>query len=204
MEKTFTHLLPVQIMKRAFLMFALIVISVSCQTKTQDETEEKTDSAPLSEAPQSELNSDQSALLAVILGNTEDGIIRGISFGDNIAKVKATETFDMFEETPDHLGYTTETAQLESIDVQYFLTPDKKVNKIQLDVYLNSAEATSQLWNASKVYFNKISTTPKVEDKLIIWAGSTAKIRMEDVTIGKDFGLKFEFSPSNKTALAAK
>jgi hypothetical protein len=205
MKKTFTHLRPVAFLKRALFMSILVVISAGCQTKTQDETDEKNDSMANSGLAQPDLNSDQSELLGIILGNTEEGIIRGVSFGDGVAKVKATETFDMFEETPDHLGFTTETTQLESIDVQYFLTSDKKVNKIQLDVYLNSAEATRQLWNAGKVYFNKTYNAPKEEaDKLIIWNHNNVKVQMEDVTTGKDFGLKFEFIPSNKTALAAK
>ncbi|WP_353717415.1 hypothetical protein [Dyadobacter sp. 676] len=118
--------------------------------------------------------------------------------------MKATETFEMFEETPDHLGYTSETAQLETIDVQYFLTPDKKVNKITIDVYLNSPEATKQLWNASKRYFSETYSSPKEDAKKITWNNKTVRVDMEDVSEGKDYGLKFQFFPADKNVLAAK
>ena len=185
------------------ILFSMVVL-YGCQTQTKEETVEKTDSAILANPAQPELNSDQSALLKTAVGDADNGIVRGVSFGDPISKVKATETFDMFEETVDHLGYTVETAQLESIDVQYFINPEKQVNKIQIDVYLNSGDATTQLWNAGKNYFSKSYDAPKEENKVITWNKNSVKVQMEDVTKGKDFGLKFVFTPTNKNALALK
>jgi hypothetical protein len=202
MKKGCTHPLRIDTLKSTFFALMLVTFAVSCQTATQEKTEETSDSAALSTTTQPDLNSDQSALLSIVLGDTGGGVVRGITFGDEIAKIKATETFEMFEETPDHLGFTSETAQLESVDVQYFLTPDKKVNKIQLDVYLNSAEATSQLWNAGKAFFNKNYDSPKEEQKLVTWNKNAIKVQMEDMTKGKDFGLRFQFFPTNKSALA--
>jgi uncharacterized cupredoxin-like copper-binding protein len=189
----------------AFLILALL--ATGCDTKTNEKTEAATDSVVLQEPAPTDLNSDQSALLLAILGAGENGggtILRGIAFGDPIAKVKATETFEMFEETPDHLGYTSETAQLETIDVQYFLTPEKKVNKITIDVYLNSPVATKQLWNASKQHFSDAYSSPKEETKKVTWNNKTVRVNMEDVSEGKDYGLKFQFFPADKNVLAAK
>lgn len=190
----------------AWLM--VILLASACDTKTNEKTEAAADSVVLHEPAPADLNSDQSALLKTILGPAEQNpagvVLRGIAFGDGIAKVKATETFDMFEETPDHLGYTSETAQLETIDVQYFLTPEKKVNKITIDVYLNSPEATKQLWNASKQYFNEAYSAPKEESKKVTWNNKTVRVDMEDVSKGKDYGLKFQFFPADKNVLAAK
>lgn len=195
-------------LKNGAAILFMALLATGCDTKTNEKTEAAADSVTLHEPAPKDLNSDQSALLKTILGNAEqpaDGtILRGIAFGDPISKVKATETFEMFEETPDHLGYTSETAQLETIDVQYFLTPEKKVNKITIDVYLNSPEATKQLWGASKKYFSETFSSPKEETKKVTWNGKSVRINMEDVSEGKDYGLKFQFFPADKNALAAK
>jgi uncharacterized membrane protein YfhO len=192
-----------------WIALSLIAISmVNCDTKTNEKTEATKDSVVLNTPAPSDLNSDQSALLQTIIGPAEStsqgAVLRGVGFGDPISKVKASETFEMFEETPDHLGYTSETAQLETIDVQYFLTPDKKVNKITVDVYLNSSDATKQLWNASKKHFSDAYAAPKEESKKITWNNKSVRVSMEDVSEGKDYGLKFQFFPADKNVLAAK
>lgn len=192
-----------------WIALSLIAISmVNCDTKTNEKTEATKDSVVLNTPAPSDLNSDQSALLQTIIGPAEStsqgAVLRGVGFGDPISKVKASETFEMFEETPDHLGYTSETAQLETIDVQYFLTPDKKVNKITVDVYLNSSDATKQLWNASKKHFSDAYAAPKEESKKITWNNKSVRVSMEDVSEGKDYGLKFQFYPADKNVLAAK
>ena len=195
-------------LKNGIALLIMASLAAACDTKTNEKTEAATDSVALQEPAPTDLNSDQSTLLKTILGSAEQNpsgaVLRGIAFGDAIAKVKATETFEMFEETPDHLGYTSETAQLETIDVQYFLTPEKKVNKITIDVYLNSPEATKQLWNASKQYFSETYASPKEETKKVTWNNKTIRVHMEDVSEGKDYGLKFQFFTSDKNVLAAK
>ncbi|MEO6284518.1 MAG: hypothetical protein ABIN80_07855 [Dyadobacter sp.] len=194
-------------LKYGAVVLLLAIFGAGCDTKTNEKAEAVSDSVVLEEPVQTELNSDQSALLQTILGlsgQTTDGtVLRGISFGDPIAKVKASETFEMFEETADHLGYTSETPKLETIDVQYFLTEDKKVNKITVDVYLNSPEATKQLWNAGKQHFTGLYAAPKEETKKIIWNNKSVRVNMEDVSEGKDYGLKFQFFSTDKNVLAA-
>ncbi|MCF0063894.1 hypothetical protein MUK70_26825 [Dyadobacter chenwenxiniae] len=188
----------------AIFIFALAISG--CDTKTNEKTEAAADSPAVETPATNELNSDQSALLTTILGaeQAEGTVLRGISFGDPVSKIKASENFEMFEETADHLGYTAETPQLETIDVQYFLTPDKKVNRITIDVYLNSPEATKQLWNAGKNYFTKRYDAPKEEPNQVTWNKKSVRVNMEDVSKGKDFGLKFQFVPTDKNVLAAK
>lgn len=188
----------------AAVFFALAISG--CDTKTNEQSEAATDSVKVEAPAENDLNSDQSALLQTILGTdkAEGTVLRGISFGDPISKIKASENFEMFEETADHLGYTAETPQLETIDVQYFLTPDKKVNRITVDVYLNSPEATKQLWNAGKNYFTKDYDAPKEEPNKVTWNKKSVRVNMEDVSKGKDYGLKFQFVPTDKNVLAAK
>lgn len=196
-----------KMLKTGFAMVVVALMAIACDTKTNEKTEAATDSVVLHEPAPADLNSNQSALLKTILGNAEQPpagtVLRGIAFGDPIAKVKATETFEMFEETADHLGYTAETAQLETIDVQYFLGTDKKVNKITIDVYLNSPEATKQLWNTGKQYFTQNYASPKEAGKKLSWNNKSVRVKMEDVSEGKDYGLKLQFFPADKNVLAA-
>lgn len=209
MKAFFTHMNCYNLSKRLLIILLLACTENACRTKTEEEADSKvSDSVTATKPAEGQLNSDQSALLKTILATPDDeestGIIRGVTFGDPVSKVKATETFEMFEETADHLGYTLETPQLETIDVQYFLSADKKVNKITVDVYLNSPEATKQLWNAGKSYFTKNYDAPKEAGHVVTWNKKAVRINMEDVSKGKDYGLKFEFFPSGKTVLAAK
>lgn len=193
---------------RQVLVVAFVISALSaCQTKTSDETDAPAlDSGSLQVPAKGELDSDQSALLQAIIGSNNDtpgSVIRGVAFGDPVSKVKAQEKLEIFEETPDHIGYTSETQQLESIDVQYFFGTDQKVNKITVDVYLNSDESTQQLWNAGKSHFTKIYAQPKDNKGILVWSQKSVRVNMENVSKGKDFGLRFEFSPSGKTVLAA-
>lgn len=204
MKVNFTHSKLYRPIINVITCLIIITLMPCCQSQTKEETEASKDSTALANPTRTDLNSDQSAMLQNIVGNSAEGIIRGISFGDDVSKVKATETFEMFEETPDSLGYTMETPQLEGIDVQYFLNPEKKVSRIKVNVYLNSDDATKKLWNASKEHFTKIYDAPKEENKALVWNKNAVKVQIEDVTIGKDFGLKFIFYPTNKNALAAK
>jgi hypothetical protein len=191
-------------LRNSLVLLLLAFALGNCTSKTNDEKEATvTDSTALAPPSTEELNSDQSALLEEMLGNATEGVFRGIAFGDPLSKVKATETYDMFEDVADHLGYTKETEKLETIDIQYFLTADKRVNKITVDVYLNSPDATKQLWNAGKNHFTETYETPKEKDKIVTWNKNSIHVTMEDVSEGKDYGLKFQFTP-DKNVLAAK
>ena len=210
MNTFFTRMKYFDLLKKSVVILLFLSAVYGCGTKTKEEETKSQvpDSVALTNPAQEQLNSDQLTLLQTILATPKSeetpGIIRGITFGDAVSKVKATETFEMFEETPDHLGYTLETPKLETIDVQYFVSPDKKVNKITVDVYLNSAEATKQLWEAGKKYFTENYDAPKEAKSVVTWNKKSVRINMEDVSEGKDYGLKFEFFPSGKTVLAAK
>lgn len=191
-------------LRNIFVIILLAVTLQNCNTKTKDEEETpKNDSSSVITTAPEELNSDQSALLQEVLGTSTDGVFRSISFGDPLSKVKATETYEMFEDAADHVGFTKETEKLETIDIQYFITADKKVNKIMVDVYLNSPDATKQLWNAAKGHFTELYEIPKEKDKTVSWFKNSVHVTMEDVSEGKDYGLKFQFTP-DKNVLAVK
>ena len=193
-----------------FLLWVCLLgtLTSGCRTKTttDEEATVPTDSAILHDPSSSAINSNQSELLNTIIGTSSEGIIRGIDFGDPVSKVKATESFEMFEDSARHVGFTFETDQLETIDVLYYFTPTgRTVNKITVDIYLNSETATRQLWNsAEKRFTEKYGTPLEAKPRLITWKKSPVNATMEEVSEGKDYGLKLVFQPTDKAMLATR
>ncbi len=183
-------------------------LMMGCRTEntTDEEATDSTDSAVLQDPASSAINSNQSELLNTILGTSGEGIIRGIAFGDPVSKVKATESFEMFEDSVRHVGFTFETGQLETIDVLYYFTPTgRMVNRITVDIYLNSETATRQLWkSAEKRFTEKYGTPLESKPRRISWKKDAVHTTMEEVSEGKDFGLKLVFAPTDKAMLASR
>lgn len=191
-----------------FWVCLLGTLTTACQTKntTDQEATVPTDSVVLHDPASTAINSDQSQLLNTIVGTSDEGVIRGIAFGDPVSKVKTTEKFEMFEDSLRHVGYTFETEQLETIDVLYYFTPTgRTVNKITVDIYLNSETATRQLWNsAEKRFTEKYGTPLEAKPRRTTWQKDAVKVRIEDVSEGKDYGLKLVFEPTDKSMLASR
>lgn len=185
------------------LLTGLALDGCRTKTKTGDENEVVVDSINMSNPTPADLNSDQSALFQTIMGESNNGIIRGVSFGDPVSKVRAGESFEMFEDTTDHIGFTHDTEQLETIDVQYYHA-NGRVNRITVDIYLNSPTATQQLWDTAKRNFTERYGVPNQEAaRSITWKKNPAQVTIENVSAGKDYGLKMTFVPSDKTVLAS-
>lgn len=193
-----------------YLLWIALLSSVLAGCRTRNATDEEatlpTDSAVLHDPASSAINSDQSELLNTMVGTSGEGVIRGIAFGDPVSKVKATETFEMFEDSLRHVGFTFETNQLETIDVLYYFTPTgRRVNKITVDVYLNSESATRQLWDSAKKRFTeKYGSPEEVNTRRASWRKDPVHATMEEVSVGKDYGMKLVFEPTDKAMLAVR
>ncbi len=139
----------------------------------------------------------ESELLLMILGDFKDGMFRGVSLGNTKDQVKLTETFELFEESDFQLGFTHDTRQLETVDVYYFFSKDKAVvDKIVVDVFLNSKAATDQLWSETVRYYTKAYGEPSAAGSTRInWQQEQFKLDLENVTNGIDNGLKLTFAP---------
>ncbi|TDB64096.1 hypothetical protein [Arundinibacter roseus] len=199
------------IYKTAIRFFSTLLfltgLFLSCQTKTTpEEATVPTDSLLLPDPAASEINSDQSELFQTLLGTTSEGILRGINFGDPLSKVKASESFEMFEDSANHIGFTYETAQLETIDVLYYFNPEERlISKITVDVYLNSEAATRQFWQTARLEFTEKYGRPLTDkSKQLSWKKSPVRLVMEEVSDGKDYGVKLIFEPTDKTILASR
>lgn len=192
-----------------YLLVCLLCMAMASCTTQKTEGEESpflSDSLALNGSEADDINSNQVQLLNTIIGATDDGVIRGIDFGDPISKAKSNETFEMFEDSTNHVGFTFETEQLETIDVlYYFSTQSGAINKITVDIYLNSDTATRQLWETIlKRFGNKYGPPQRESAKLVNWKNNKINTTIEEVSVGKDYGLKLVFLASNNVALASK
>ena len=197
------------VLARLLLVCTLIGVLANCRTKntTNEDATLPTDSVAVqSPSANDEINSNQSELLNTVIGSTDEGVIRDIAFGDPVSKVKATEKFELFEDSLRHVGYTFETEQLETIDVLYYFTPTgRTINKITVDVYLNSETATRQLWTTARKRFTaRFGEPQKATERQISWEKAPVNATITNVSEGKDYGLKFVFTPSDKTVLASQ
>lgn len=180
-------------MKKTFIYSALLATVLSlnaCQSKQQ--TSEATTPADTSEIlpnrADSQLEVPVSDWLEKLVG-PEDGLFRGVNLGDAVSVVKEKETLEPFEEDAAHVGYTLDYPNLESTDIQYFLDKDKKVIRIDVDIYLNNRTSVDTHLKELTAYFTQKYGSPVQQT----WRAAGNRITLTDVSKGKDFGLKLTF-----------
>lgn len=181
-------------MKQMFTYTALLASVLflnACQNKQQ--ASEATDPADTTEVITSPSSADEEVAASdwlKKLTGPEEGTFRGINLGDGVATVKASESAEPFEEDASHIGYTIEYENLESFDVQYFLDKVKKVERIEVDIYLNNRQSVDTHKQELTAYFNR--RYGKATQQGWKLSGNN-QVTLTDVSKGKDFGLKLVF-----------
>lgn len=95
-----------------------------------------------------------SKLFATLIGsNTET--FRGFNLGQAISEIKAKEKFKLFENENEYLGFTYDSPSFETIDILYFKDEFKRIEKIQVDVFMNSDSSNEELFTLAENYFNE-------------------------------------------------
>jgi hypothetical protein len=170
------------------LLAASLLLS-ACSSNTQSD-KTTTDSSSVSQTTSPETAETLLTERLTNLGLTTESHWRGISLGDPIATVRATEKATLFESDAKHLGYTLEFPNLESADILYQLDAKQTVNGIEVDLYLNDAKAVSSYQTDLKRYFDARYKANGSNT----WQGANKEtVTLRDVSKGKDFGLKIVF-----------
>ncbi len=181
------------------------ILLLSCGKSTEQTTEQQgiqKDSVISSTEPI--VSTNHSQLLTTIIGR-QGGIFRGFQLGDPVSKIKTEETFELFEDTTNHVGFTYETENFEAIDVLYYLDKNKNLSGVKIDVYLNDSTAVKSLLEQFDTYLSGKYTPDKKTntDKTRSWKGKGGiLVRLEDVSKGKDFGLRLSIGPKGNPAMA--
>ena len=190
--------------KHTFVLFVTALSAVwvcSCDTKNQQagEVDSPTDSVstPTDEVP----NTNQSELLRAVLGKG-GGDFRGVNFGDPVSKIKEMESFELFEDSTDHVGFTYETDNFEAIDILYYLDKNRLLTGIRVDVYLNDAGSVKGLWEQFDTYLSGKYILNAKQGKITLWKDKGSRIvKLEDVSKGKDYGLRLSIGAKGKTSM---
>ncbi len=181
--------------------FPLLCCFAACETKTQETTEKAAAPDSSVKANATTTFTNQSELFRLILGKPSNNLFRELNLGDAVSKIKATETvFEMFEDSTNHLSYTHETDNFETIDVVYFLDKNQTISRIRVDVYLNNLKNTKTIYDQLDNYWSGNYAIPKKEGKALSWkTNNGVMIKLEDVSKNKDYGLQLNIGPPTKT-----
>jgi hypothetical protein len=132
------------------------------------------------------------------LGLTADSDWRGINLGDAYSTVAKREKSEPFERDDEHVGYTLELKNLETVDILYY-QEDRKVSAIEVDLYVNTEQAVIDYRKDLIAYFTKRYGTGEADEEMTTWSSSKGKlVTLKDVSKGKDYGLKIRILPSDE------
>lgn len=85
--------------------------------------------------------------------DSPDGIFRGFSFGQDLDEIVSKERFKVFEREKEYVGVSFTNSKMETIDILYFKSVFNKLEKIQVDVFMNTEKDSDNLFDA---FFYKI------------------------------------------------
>lgn len=173
----------------------------SCQPKrheTQTPTDTVSTSVPRAETTAEPVGVSVSKRLQE-LGLTPDSQWRGLNIGDAFSDVTKKEKGQPFERDERHVGYTVEFKNLESADMLYF-QQNNKLSAIQVDIFLNKAASVTDWRQDLRQYFSGQYGVPVSPD---VWRGKGVSVMLNDVSKGKDYGLKIKIVPIEVSTTAS-
>ena len=175
-------------MKRLLIPLLSLSLLTACDTRKTTDATQTTASTPTKPTGSGTLPT--AAPLSPRLqglGLTPDHDWQTVSLGDNFATVKANANTQPFEQDAGHVGYSAEFDNLESVDYQYF-QENGKVNRIQVDLYLNTAASAAAYEQDLTAYLTARYGQPTATEKAATWSNGRAELK--NVSKGKDFGLR--------------
>lgn len=120
---------------------------------------------------------------------------RGFQFGDNRQKILSEENFSQFEESEKHIGFTFDSPNLETIDVLYYFDANDALERIQVDVYVNSEKVQAELEAGLKDYFSNLHGTAQTQIGTLLWRDVSSVIKLQAIHSKLDKGIKLEIEP---------
>ncbi len=184
-------------MNRIALLFLLLILPLiqACNNKKQTTTQTTDSSTAANPGPAVDHAPEPISGRLAELGLTHDSHWRGVNLGDDFAFVKTKEKGEAFESDAKHVGYTVEFANLETADMLYYQTGGK-VSAIEVDLFLNNRQSVNAYRKELEPYFTTRYGAPKPSSRGLVWTGSTGEqVSLNDVSKGKDFGLKIRIEP---------
>ncbi|QHT67815.1 hypothetical protein GXP67_14800 [Rhodocytophaga rosea] len=176
------------------LCFFLVSLLIACTENPSQEGTSDTLSTVVSQKAAFEAYSPKFKKII----KTEDGILRGVNFGDNLEEVILKEDTIPLEDSTQYISFTVKLDEEEDeiTDVLYFFDENKKIKGFRLDIYLNNKNAVDSLSQEFTTYFTDRYGSPVMqEQKAKAWNGlNQTKIVMKDVGIKEAPGLQIQIA----------
>jgi hypothetical protein len=178
-------------MKIRFLVLLLIAFSCNNPKSNQEQVVDTTLVMPKERVASA---SNVQKLLKEIMG-TGDGLLRGVKFGDMVSEVKKKETLELFEEETEHIGYTFDTENIETVDILYLKDASQRVSGIQLDIYMNTDASNDSLKTLmSNMFTTKYGKHTEDGENKIWKIKPNGQVSIKTVKLKLDRGLEVRFS----------
>lgn len=179
-------------MKIYYLILSLLIIACSNPKKT--ETVEVLNPP----SPKTATTSNVQKILRTIMG-TGEGLLRGIQFGDAIADVKKKEKAELFEEVEDHVGFSFDTDNLETVDILYEKDKQNRVSGIELDIFMNTDASNDSLKNELTKQFTTKYGQPIANAEIPTWEiKPKGTVSIKVVKNKLDRGLEVRYTQNSK------
>ncbi|MFN3405486.1 MAG: hypothetical protein ACK40G_15405 [Cytophagaceae bacterium] len=155
-------------MKRIIYLGTIAIAAIlgSCENKNQGVNQEQAEQDTVSYdvlAPYSERFR--------TIYKVDTGVFRGINFGMTVEEVQSMEGKTPMDTTEDtYLSYLFPLNELEEAEAGYYYGEDKRINKIQLNIYSSGLESQTQLFAEIKRYYISKFGKPAIEeDREVVW-----------------------------------
>jgi hypothetical protein len=178
-----------------FICLLLLYITFACNEQS---TVEQTEVATVADTTESKMAFGSYSPKLQKIVKSEEGIIRGVNFGDALEDVITREDTIPLEDSTNFVGFTValDNKEDEITDVLYYFDKNKKISGFRLDVYLDNSQAVDTLYREFTTYFTDRYGSPVIKEvKTIAWNGAdNTKIVMKDVGIKESPGLQIQIA----------
>jgi hypothetical protein len=187
---------------KAFYLYALIAglgtCLAACTPDTDSGKEENPEQPALSQS-RSPLSTYSDTFRKIV--KTNEGILRGIDFGDELDRVFIEEDTTPSEDSARFVTFTVQLDESEQqlADIQYYFDGSRKVNAFSMDVYLNKQAAVDSLAREfSRYYSERFGEPVNQSPKKTTWDGKNdLQVIMTDVGIPAAPGLRVQIEKSS-------
>ncbi|MDO1444816.1 hypothetical protein Q0590_01070 [Rhodocytophaga aerolata] len=173
----------------------LVYLCIACSEQKPEEQTEVAISADTTEN-RTAFASYSSKFQKII--KSEEGIIRGVNFGDALEDVITREDTIPLEDSTNFVSFTValDDQEDEITDVFYYFDKQKRISGFRLDVYLDDKAAVDSLYREFTTYFTEKYGSPVIKEiKTIAWnSADNTKIVMKDVGIKESPGLQLQIA----------
>lgn len=177
-----------------YLKFFLLltIFNVSCDEKKTTNKDATDNTATEEEAPK---GFDNFSPKFKKLVKTDTAIFRGVSFGTSIDSVRKLEVSSTLLESGDNfITYSIPFNIKEEADVLYYFGEDKKISKIETDIYPENIESQSSIFNEFDAFYTSKYGAPIIvgevekawkshDNKYLIEMKKTGNVKVHDIKI---------------------